>query len=39
MIDGIIANLKSFRDKTLREDIEHNPKEVQQLVNKYFHCG
>lgn len=39
MIDGIIAQLKSFNDSTLRTDIENNPKEVQELVTRYFHCG
>jgi glutamine synthetase len=39
MIDGIIKGLKSYNDKTLRQDIEHNPEEVQTLVNRYFHCG
>lgn len=39
MIDGIIKGLKSFNDKTLRDDIDHNPKEVQELVTRYFHCG
>lgn len=39
MIDTIITDLKSYDDKTLREDIEHNPNEVQELVTKYFHCG
>jgi glutamine synthetase len=39
MIDGVIKNLQSFGDETLREDIEHNPSEVQELVTKYFHCG
>lgn len=39
MIDGIIKGLKSYNDSTLREDIEHNPDEVQTLVTRYFHCG
>jgi glutamine synthetase len=39
MIDGIIKGLKSYNDATLREDIEHNPDEVQTLVTRYFHCG
>ena len=39
MIDGIIKQLRDFNDVTLRRDIEHNPKELQKLVNTYFHCG
>jgi glutamine synthetase len=39
MIDGIIAQLRDFDDKTLRKDIEDKPKEIQKLVNTYFHCG
>ena len=39
MIDGIIKDLKSYNDSSLREDIEHNPDEVQTLVTRYFHCG
>ena len=39
MIDGIIAQLRSFNDRTLRHDIEHDPKRTAQLVNEYFQCG
>jgi len=39
MIDGIIAQLRSFNDRTLRHDIEHDPKRTSQLVNEYFQCG
>ena len=39
MIDGIIAELRSFGDRTLRLDIEHDPKRTAQLVNEYFQCG
>ena len=39
MIDGIIAQLKAFNDATLRSDIENKPKEIQKLVEAYFHCG
>ena len=39
MIDSIIANLKTFGDRTLRHDVEQYPNEVMKLVNKYFHCG
>ncbi len=39
MIDGIIAQLRSFGDSTLRRDIENAPDEIMKLVERYFHCG
>jgi glutamine synthetase len=39
MIDGIIRQLKSFNDKTLRADIEGDQEKVAQLVQRFFHCG
>ena len=39
MIDGIIAQLRTFDDVTLRKNIEKYPEEVLKLVSKYFHCG
>ena len=39
MIDGIIAQLRAFDDKTLRKDIEQYPDEIMKLVIQYFHCG
>lgn len=39
MIDGIIAQLKSFHDRTMRRNIESNYEEIEKLVDKYFHCG
>lgn len=39
MIDGIIKQLRSFNDATLRKDIENKPEEVKKLVEKFFHCG
>ena len=39
MIDGIIAQLRAFDDKTLRKDIEQYPDEIMKLVTQYFHCG
>ena len=39
MIDGIITQLRSFDDATLRKQIENRPDEILQLVNQYFHCG
>ncbi len=39
MIDGIIAQLRSFNDGSLREEISDKPEEIKQLVETYFHCG
>lgn len=39
MIDGIIAQLKSYHDRTMRKNIESNYEEIEKLVDKYFHCG
>ena len=39
MIDGIIAQLRAYDDRTLRKDIESYPEEILKLVNQYFHCG
>jgi glutamine synthetase len=39
MIDGIIAQLRSFDDATLRRDIQDKPEEILALVQRYFHCG
>ena len=39
MIDANIKNLRSFNDRTLRRDIQDNHKEIQRLVDRYFHCG
>ena len=39
MIDGIIAELKAFNDRTLRADIGNDQKKILALVESYFHCG
>jgi glutamine synthetase len=39
MIDGIIRQLKSYHDATLRHDIENNQEEIRTLVDTYFQCG
>lgn len=39
MIDGIIKQLKQYRDKNLRSEIGQNRQEMLDLVNKYWHCG
>lgn len=39
MIDGIVAQLRAFNDRTLRADIQDKPEEIKKLVETYFHCG
>jgi glutamine synthetase len=39
MIDGILAELRKFDDRTLRRDIQKKPAEVAKLVKAYFYCG
>lgn len=39
MIDGIIKRLLSYKDKTLRAEIEGNQEAMLKLVERYFHCG
>ena len=39
MIDGIISKLRSYKDKTLRAELEGCESMMRHLVNNYFHCG
>ena len=39
MIDGILKLLRSYDDRTLREDIGNDRAQMLALVEKYFHCG
>jgi glutamine synthetase len=39
MIDGVLKGLRSFDDRTLREDIGNDREQMLALVHKYFHCG
>jgi len=39
MLDWITSYLKSFNDKTLRQDIGNNEEEILKLVDRFFHCG
>ena len=39
MIDGIIAQLRSYHDRTMRRNIDNNYEEIEKLVDRYFHCG
>jgi len=38
IIEGIVENLKSYHDQTLRNDIKEDC-ELMKLVEKYIHCG
>ena len=39
MIDGIIAELKSFGDQTLRDEVTKSQAAMAKLVSTYFYCG
>ena len=39
MIDGLIASLQKFNDRTLRQDIGGDQAKILELVKTYFHCG
>lgn len=38
-IEGIIAKLRSYNDKTLREEIEKDEEKIMKMVDRFFHCG
>ena len=37
-IDGTLAELRSYGDRTLRADTADRPQEVAALVERFFHC-
>lgn len=39
MIDGIVKRLRSYEDRTLREEIGDDREAMLSLVRRYFHCG
>ena len=39
MIDGMIEQLKSFKDQKLFKEVSGDPDKMMELVNKYFYCG
>ena len=39
MIDGILKMLRSYDDRTLREDIGNDRAQMLALVERFFHCG
>ena len=38
-IDGVIADLKAFDDRSLRAQVTKSPKAMAELVREFFHCG
>ncbi len=38
-IDGIISQLRSYNDRTLRAEIQNDPEAMLRLVQDYFYCG
>lgn len=39
MIDGIIARLRKYNDRNLRDKVNNSPAAMQELVHKHWHCG
>ena len=39
MIDDIIKQLKSFKDKSIRKEIAKDPELMAKMVKEYFYCG
>ena len=39
LIDGIISKLRKHKDGNLRKKLEGNPKEMLEVVRKFWHCG
>ena len=39
LIDGLVAGLKKFDDKTVRQDLGNDEAKIMELVQKYFYCG
>ena len=39
LVDGLIAGLKKFDDKMLRQDLGNDEVKIMELVQKYFYCG
>lgn len=39
LIDGILKDLRSFNDRTLRKDIGNNSEKILELVETFVNCG
>jgi glutamine synthetase len=39
LIDGIIQQLRSYNDADIRNQVKQNPTVMQEMVERYYHCG
>lgn len=39
LIDGILKQLRSHHDRTLRQELANHPEQMEALVRTHFHCG
>ncbi len=39
ILNGIIKNLKGYKDQNIRDEIHCNKEKILQLVEKFLHCG
>ncbi len=39
MVDGIVRELRGYKDRTMRHDVADDRREIALLVKRYFHCG
>lgn len=39
LIDGLIRKLASYNDRSLRQEIDHDPEQIQRLVETYINAG
>lgn len=39
LIDGLIENLKSYKDANLREELQGDDEKTMEVVRKYIHCA
>lgn len=39
MISDTVLRLEQFDDASLRDEVSHDPIRLQELVDKFFHCG
>ncbi len=38
-IDGIIHQLKAYKDENIREEVGNDEEKILNLVDRFFHCG
>ena len=39
LIDGVIKQLRSYKDQNIREEIKANPNLLSELVKEFYYCG